>query len=180
MGGLFLYKSFSSLEQTRCILISWKARGVKWWTGNGSETMDQLLTCSVVSLSCQRRPFWETKMKTCSSQLWLHGLASGKSIHKISDRLWFSDRSRLYLILNKNWRVHSLSKLIILMFFNISKQHLRAIINESQNPRISLHTISGWSKKFQRYKAESSLHQCKKTGVWSARIGIFRIRKVLH
>jgi hypothetical protein len=105
-GGLFLYESFSSLEQTRRILISWKARGVKWWTGNEAETMGQLLTCSVASLSCQRRLSWETKMKTCFSQLWFHGLASSKSVHKISDQLWFADRSRLYLILNKNWRVH--------------------------------------------------------------------------
>jgi hypothetical protein len=120
------------------------------WTGNGAETMGQLLTCSVASVSCQRRPSWETEMKTCSSQLWFHGLTSGKSIHKTSDRLWFADRSRLYLILNKNWHVHSLTTLIILMFFNISKQHLHAIINESQNPLISFHTISGWLKKFQQ------------------------------
>jgi hypothetical protein len=131
-------------------LISWKARGVKWWTGDRAETMGQLLTCLVASLSCQRRPSWETEMKTCSSQLWFHGLVSGKSVHKISDRLWFADRSRLYLILNKNWCVHSLTKLIIFDVFNISKQHLRAITNGSQNPLISFHTISGWLKKFQR------------------------------
>jgi hypothetical protein len=115
--GFFLYKSFSSLERTRRILISGKARGVKWWTGNGAETMGQLLTCPVASLSCQRRPSWETEMKTLSSQLWFHGLASGKSVHKISDRLWFADRSRSYLILNKNWRVNSLTKRIIFDVF---------------------------------------------------------------
>jgi hypothetical protein len=37
-------------------------------------------------------------MKICSSQLCFHGLASGKSIHKISDRLWSTDRSWLCLI----------------------------------------------------------------------------------
>jgi hypothetical protein len=84
---------------------------------DGPETMGQLLTCSVASLNCQRRPSWETEMNTCSSQFSLHGLASGKSVHKISDRLWFADRSRLYLILNKNWRVHSLIKLIIFDVF---------------------------------------------------------------
>jgi hypothetical protein len=37
MGGLFLHKSFS-LEQTRRILIPWKARGMKWWIGNEAKT----------------------------------------------------------------------------------------------------------------------------------------------
>jgi hypothetical protein len=90
---------------------------VKWWTGNGAETMNQLLICSVASLSCQRRPSWETEMKTCSSQLRFHGLASGKSVHKISDRLRFADQSRLYLILNKSWHAHSLIELIIFDVF---------------------------------------------------------------
>jgi hypothetical protein len=101
-------------------------------------------------------------MKTYSSQLYFHGLASGKSIHKISDRLWSADRSRLCLILNKNWRVHSLTKLIIFDAFVISKHYLRAVINESQNRLISFHVISGLWKTFQRQEAESSLHQCKK------------------
>jgi hypothetical protein len=47
-GGLFLYKSFSSVEQTRRILISWKARGVRWWTGNHGSTSH--LLCSVTEL----------------------------------------------------------------------------------------------------------------------------------
>jgi hypothetical protein len=123
---------------------------VVWWIGNGAGTMGQLLTCSVASVSCQRRQFWETEMKTCPSQLWFHGLASDKSVHKISDRLWFADRSRLYFILNKNWRVHSLTKLIIFDVFSYIKQHFWALINESQNPLISFHIISGWLKKLQR------------------------------
>jgi hypothetical protein len=35
---LVLLKSFSSFKQARRILISWKARGVKWWTGNETKT----------------------------------------------------------------------------------------------------------------------------------------------
>jgi hypothetical protein len=124
-------------------LISWIARGVKWWIGNVAETMGQLLNCSVVSLSCQRRPSWETEMKTCSSQLWFHGLASGKSVHKILDRLWFADRPRLYHILNKNWHVHSLTKLIIVMFliyqnsiFELSSMNLRTLSYHSRRSLI--------------------------------------------
>jgi hypothetical protein len=111
---------------------------VKWWTGNGAETRSQLLTCSVAALSCQQRPSWETEMKTYSSRLWFHGLASSKSVHKISDRLWFADRSRLYLILNKNWRTHSLIKLIIWCFliyqnsiFELSSMNLRTLSHHS-------------------------------------------------
>jgi hypothetical protein len=130
-GALFLHKYFSSLEQTRRILIFWKARGVKWWIENDAKIRGQRLTCSVAAVSCQWRPSWDTEMKTCSSQLYFHGLASRKSIHTISDRLWSVDRLWLYLILNKNWRVHSLTKLIVLMLFSISQCHIRDVINES-------------------------------------------------
>jgi hypothetical protein len=87
----------------------------------GSEVMDQkrserrgqLLTCSVAAVSSKRRPSWDIEMKTCSFQLYFYGLASDKSIQKMSDLLWFAGQSRLYLILNKNWCMHSLIKLII-------------------------------------------------------------------
>jgi hypothetical protein len=111
-GWLFLHKSLSSPEKTRRILISWKARGVKWWIGNETKPRNQLLTSSVAAVSCQRRPSWETEMKTCFSQLPFHGLAFGKSTHKISGQLWSADRSRLYLILSKNGWAPSLIELI--------------------------------------------------------------------
>jgi hypothetical protein len=120
-------------------------------------------------------------MKTCSSRPCVHGLTYGKSTHKISDRLWSADRSRLYLILNKNWCVYSMIKLMIFDGFNIWKRHLRAVVNESQNLLWSFHIISGLLKSFNgksgdrggaerrvEWEAGSSLRQCKKDpSVWS-------------
>jgi hypothetical protein len=133
-----------------------------------AKTMGQLLTCSVASLSCQRRPSWEVEIKTCSSHLWFHGLASGKSVHKISDRLWFADRSRLHLILNKNSRVHSLTKLIIWCFlryknsiFELSSMNLRTLSYHSTQ------SLVDW-KSFNERKRNRVYINVKNRGVISA------------
>jgi hypothetical protein len=142
--------------------------------------MGQLLTCSIALLSCQRRPSWETEMKTCSSQLWFHGLESGKSVHKISDPLWFADRSRLYLILNKNWCVHSLTKLIIFDVFEYIKTASSSYHQQISEPsHIIPHNVWLIEKSFNDRKRNRVYINVKNSGIWSARIGIFRIRAVL-
>jgi hypothetical protein len=120
-GWPFLHKFLSSLERTKRILISWKARGAKWWIENEAKTKRQLLTCSAAALNYQGSPSWDVEMKTCSSQLYFHGLASGKSIHTISDRLWYVDPPQLFLLLNKNDVCILWSNKQFLMSFNISK-----------------------------------------------------------
>jgi hypothetical protein len=101
-------------------------------------------------VSCQQRPSWNIEMKTCPSHICSHGLASVKSIHEISGRLWSADRSRLHPILKKNWCVQFQIKLItIFNVFTRSQCHLRAMINDSQSPLKSFHIISSLLKKFQ-------------------------------